>query len=216
MLKLLLAALTAALAAVVLAGALPGAARGQSLGPSALPEGPGKEQVESVCTACHPASQITRSSGYTQAVWSELTATMIDLSGNPELREEITGYLAVHFPPNQRKAARPVSGRAQIAFKEWQVPSLGQRSRDPIEAPDGTIWWAGQWGNLIGKIDPVTGAMAEYPLHEGAKPHTVTLDAAGNVWYTGNKNGTIGRFDPRTEEMTVNEAGKRTRLNSSD
>src|SRR3546814_9652948 len=111
MLKLLLAALTAALAAVVLAGALPGAARGQSLGPSALPEGPGKEQVESVCTACHPASQITRSSGYTQAVWSELTATMIDLSGNPELREEITGYLAVHFPPNQRKAARPVSGR---------------------------------------------------------------------------------------------------------
>src|SRR3546814_3794867 len=101
-------------------------------------------------------------------------------------------------------------------FKEWQVPSLGQRSRDPIEAPDGTIWWAGQWGNLIGKIDPVTGAMAEYPLHEGAKPHTVTLDAAGNVWYTGNKNGTIGRFDPRTEEMTVNEAGKRTRLNSSD
>src|SRR3546814_19945570 len=91
---------------------------------------------------------------------------MIDLSGNPELREEITGYLAVHFPPNQRKAARPVSGRAQIAFKEWQVPSLGQRSRDPIEAPDGTIWWAGQWGNLIGKIDPVTGAMAEYPLPE--------------------------------------------------
>src|SRR3546814_17423394 len=60
-------------------------------------------------------------------------------------------------------------------FKEWQVPSLGQRSRDPIEAPDGTIWWAGQWGNLIGKIDPVTGAMAEYPLPEGAKPHTVTL-----------------------------------------
>src|SRR3546814_1402580 len=79
--------------------------RGQSLGPSALPEGPGKEQVESVCTACHPASQITRSSGYTQADWSELTATMIDLSGNPELREEITGYLAAHFPPNQRKAA---------------------------------------------------------------------------------------------------------------
>src|SRR3546814_12752498 len=79
---------------------------------------------------------------------------MIDLSGNPELREEITGYLAVHFPPNQRKAARPVSGRAQIAFKEWQVPSLGQRSRDPVEAADGTIWWAGQWGNLIGKIEP--------------------------------------------------------------
>src|SRR3546814_11416507 len=129
MLKLLLAALTAALAAVVLAGALPGAARGQSLGPSALPEGPGKEQVESVCTACHPASQITRSSGYTQEDWAELAATMVDLSGNSALGEEITGYLAAHFPPNQRKAARPVPGPAQIAFKEWQVPSLGQIGR---------------------------------------------------------------------------------------
>src|SRR3546814_11562107 len=76
-----------------------------------------------------------------------------------------------HFPPNQRKAARPVSGQAQIAFKEWQVPSLGQRSRDPVEAADGTIWWAGQWGNLIGKIDPATGAMAEYPLPEIGRAH---------------------------------------------
>src|SRR3546814_19233745 len=92
--------------------------RGQSLGPSALPEGPGKEQVESVCTACHPASQITRSSGYTQADWSELTATMIDLSGHPERREEITGYLAAHFPPNQPTAARPAAGQAQTAFKD--------------------------------------------------------------------------------------------------
>src|SRR3546814_5975940 len=193
MLKLLLAALTAALAAVVLAGALPGAARGQSLGPSALPEGPGKEQVESVCTACHPASQITRSSGYTQADWSELTATMIDLSGNPELREEITGYLAAHFPPNQRKAARPVSGPAQIAFKEWQVPSLGQPSRDPVEAADGTICWAGPWGNLIGQIDPPTAPMTEHHLTQGDKPHPSPHDAPGNLLYTVHQKRTQSR-----------------------
>src|SRR3546814_21021482 len=110
---------------------------------------------------------------------------MIDLSGNPELREEITGYLAAHFPPNQRNAARPVSGRAQIAFKEWQVPSLGQRSRDPVEAADGTIWWACQWGNLIDKHDPATGAVAEYPRQERAKQPTGTHDGAGPDGYTG-------------------------------
>ena len=93
-------------------------------------------------------------------------------------------------------------GDAEIAFKEWQVPTLGQRSRDPVEAADGSIWWAGQWGNLIGRIDPATGEMKEYPLPDSAMPHTVILDDAGNVWYTGNKNGTIGKLDPKTGEIT--------------
>jgi virginiamycin B lyase len=201
MLRLLLAVVAAVLVAGFLAGALPGRAQGQA----ALPDGAGKDQVESVCTACHPVTQITRSAGYTEDGWRELTSTMVDLSGNPALRAEITGYLAAHFPPNQRQAAKLLPGEGDVAFKEWQVPTLGQRSRDPIEAADGTIWWAGQWGNLIGKIDPKTGAMTEYPLPEGAMPHTVTLDAAGNVWYTGNKNGTLGKFDPKTEEITVYE-----------
>ncbi len=39
---------------------------------------------------------------------------------------------------------------AKVSFREWVVPTLGQRSRDPVEAPDGSIWWAGQWGNLVG------------------------------------------------------------------
>ena len=199
MTRLLLAALAATLAAGLLAGVLPGAARGQS----ALPEGPGRDSVESVCTACHPANQITRSSGYTQDGWRALTATMVDLSGSTELREEIAAYLATHFPPNQRNAATLVPGAAEVTFKEWQVPTLGQRSRDPIEAADGTIWWAGQWGNLIGRIDPASGEMTEYPLPEGAMPHTVTLDAEGNVWYTGNKNASVGKFDPKTEEITA-------------
>jgi virginiamycin B lyase len=168
-----------------------------------LPEGPGREAVEGACTGCHQASQITRSSGYTATDWQELIGTMIDLSGSPEDRAAIVGYLATHFPPHAERAPSLVPGQAQIAFTEWQVPTLGQRSRDPAEAPDGSIWWAGQWANLLGRIDPATGEMREYPLPEGAMPHTVTLDAAGHAWYTGNKNGTIGRLDPGSGEVTV-------------
>ena len=188
------------------AGALPWmlvavAAQAQSA-PSGLPEGEGKELVEAVCTGCHQISQITRSRGYTRAGWQELTGTMIDLSGSPAERDAIVGYLATHFPPNDNRAPQLVPGEAEIAFKEWQVPTLGQRSRDPIEAADGTIWWAGQWGNLVGRIDPATGEMTEYPLPANAMPHTVTVDAEDNVWYTGNKNGTIGMLDPQTGAVT--------------
>lgn len=169
----------------------------------ALPEGAGKELVNGLCTGCHQTSQITRSSGYTREGWKEMAGTMIDLSGSPEDLEAIAEYLATHFPPSTKRAPKLLPGDAQIAFKDWQVPTLGQRSRDPVEAADGSIWWAGQWANLVGRIDPATGAMKEYALPTSSMPHTVTLDRAGNVWFTGNKNGTIGKLDSGTGEITV-------------
>ena len=195
---------TASTARLFAAGALvlfPVAATAQGK-PARLPEGPGKDQVEATCTACHQTREIVRSSGYTREGWKELTSTMIDLSGSPEAQNTILQYLATNFPPNTKRAPKLVSGSVQITFKEWKTPTLGQRSRDPIQAPDGTIWWAGQFGNLIGRINPVTGEMKEYALPAGAMPHTVTLDAKGDVWYTGNKNATIGYLDPRTEKIT--------------
>jgi len=167
-----------------------------------LPEAGGKHLIEGACTSCHPVNRITRSSGYDADGWTELVGTMVDFSESSDTRTRIVHYLKTHFPPNTKRAPKLISGDVRIAFKEWVVPTLGQRPRDPIEAADGTIWWAGQWGNMIGRIDPKTGAMKEYPLPEKAMPHTVTMDAAGNVWYTGNKNGTVGKFDPKTEKIT--------------
>ena len=170
--------------------------------PAVLPDGPGQDRVERLCMACHQAREIVNSSGYTAEGWNELTSTMIDLSSTQEDREQIVRYLAKHFPPNTRRAPKLVAGSERIAFKEWKTPTLGQRSRDPVQAADGTIWWAGQWANVIGRINPATGEMKEYALPPKAMPHTVTLDAKGNVWYTGNKNATIGYLDPRTEKIT--------------
>jgi hypothetical protein len=68
-----------------------------------------------------------------------------------------------------------VPGDAEITFKEWVVSTLGQRARDPVEAADGSTWWAGQWGNLIGRIDTATGEITEYPLLNNSMPHTVEM-----------------------------------------
>ena len=158
------------------------------------PEGESREIAEAVCTSCHSLGTIERSMGYDQEGWGELIATMVNLSAAPEIRDGITAYLAAHFPPNDARAATFVPGDVTVSFSEWVVPTPGQRSRDPVEAPDGAIWWAGQWANLIGRIDPQTGEMLEYRLPDNAMPHSVNVDAAGHVWYTGNKNGTIGRL----------------------
>src|SRR4029434_1574590 len=90
---------------------------------SGLPDGEGKTLVESMCTACHPTSQITRSSGYTLAGWKELTGTMLDLSSSPETQDKLMQYLATHFPPNTSRAPTLIPGDTQIAFKELQDPT---------------------------------------------------------------------------------------------
>lgn len=168
----------------------------------ALPEGEGKELVETVCAACHATNLIERSSGYSREDWRFLTSTMVDLSGNQQVQDDILDYLAATFPPNNNRAATAVSGPLSIRFEEWQVPTLGQRSRDPVEAPDGSIWWVGQWLDILGRLDPQTGEMEEFRLPAGAGPHSVTIGPDGSAWYTGNRNATMGRMDPATGEIT--------------
>ena len=169
--------------------------------PVQLPEGEGKALVQGTCTACHELNQITRSSGYSRQGWRELIQTMINLSGSPA-GETIEKYLAMHFPATTQLKPNLIRGETSITLREWTVPTLGQRARDPVQAPDGSIWWAGMWANLIGRINPATGEVTEYTLPENAKPHTVTPDSQGNIWYTGNSNGTIGKLDPRTGMIT--------------
>ncbi len=194
----------AAMAVCVLVPTFAAAQQRPFYGPRvALPDGPGETLVEGVCAACHPAYMITSSAGYSRAGWAELTANMIDLSATPDQKGAILDYLAAHFPPNTRRAAKLLSGPVKIAFTEWKVPTLGQRARDPVEAPDGAIWWVGQFGNILGRLDPRTGAMKEWELPPGTLPHSVTLDRDGTPWFTGNGNGTVGKLDPATGKFTV-------------
>lgn len=168
----------------------------------ALPDGEGREAVETVCSACHGVNLIERSSGYSADHWRFLVSTMIDLSGDAAMQDDIIDYLARNFPPGDNRAATQVDGPLTLRFAEWKVPTLGQRSRDPVEAQDGAIWWVGQWLDILGRLDPETGAMEEFDLPAGARPHSVNIGPDGAAWYTGNRNATMGRFNPATGEIT--------------
>ena len=194
-----------AVAAMLLAAGAP-SAFAQAPGGAAppMPDGPGKDLVQGICSACHQTREIQRSMGYTKDGWKELIGTMIDLSKTPDQQEQVAAYLATHFPPDKNpRPSKQVKGDFEISFKEWTMPSLGQRSRDPVQGPDGMIWYVGQWGNVIGRLNPNTNEIREWPMPAGAHPHTVLLDKDGKAWWTGNKNGTIGFFDPKTEKHTV-------------
>ena len=180
-----------------LAVLLPALAQGQD----GLPEGDGMELVQGACVACHEVNLITNSPGFTHERWQYVIGTMIDL---PEpLSTDITQYLASNFPETYDRRPTLVDGDSEITFQEWLVPTLGQRPRDPLQTPDGMIWWSGMYGSLIGRLDPRTGEMTEFMLDPTARPHSIINDVEGNIWYTGNSNATIGKLEPETGEITV-------------
>lgn len=169
---------------------------------SAVDANRGKTLQQRHCSACHAPALPEQSSGYTQAGWSSLVANMVEPQDLAADDQALMAHLAREYPPNQQRQPRPAPGKLEIQFEAWTAPTLGQRVRDPAEAPDGKIWWAGQYGNLLGYVDPQSGAMREYRLPRGAHPHTVLVASDNQVWYTGNKNGTIGRLDPDTGKVT--------------
>ena len=169
--------------------------------PIELPEGAGQWMAESLCTGCHGLDLVVGSTGYDRAGWESLISTMVAL---PAPQSRLLGeYLATNFPLDPSREPTLVAGDTSIEITEWQVPTLGQRSRDPIEAPDGSIWWTGMWASLVGRLDPETGEMEEFLLPPDSRPHSIVPDADGNIWYMGNSNSSIGMLNPETGEVTV-------------
>jgi virginiamycin B lyase len=66
----------------------------------ALPEGPGKELVEAVCTECHTLERVAAKRA-TKAEWQDKVLEMLqeDPDVTQQERDRIVEYLAKAFPP---------------------------------------------------------------------------------------------------------------------
>jgi virginiamycin B lyase len=150
-------------------------AQGQRPQPIHLPDGPGKQIVEVMCSQCHGLNMITNSGGYTREGWKHVFSSMVAFRG--QRGDTVAAYLAEHFPVKPRPEAVVIPGTAKVTIREWLVPTLGQRPHDPLWAADGSIWWTGQYANLLGRLDPRTGAMREYELKTpDSNPHGLIAD----------------------------------------
>lgn len=172
----------------------------------ALPAGEGENLVREYCSGCHRPEILHRAQGYdTTDQWRQLMASMVEL--DTPRADIIARYLTNHFRSKPELHPTLLPGPIEIEIEEWVVPTLGQRSRDPIEAPDGSIWWTGMWASLVGRLDPLTDEFREYSLPATARPHSIVPDDTGAIWYLGNGNGTVGRLNPLTGEIREYKTG---------
>jgi virginiamycin B lyase len=166
----------------------------------ALPDGNGKDLVSTACSQCHALTLVT-GAGYSREEWPMVFGGMVKLP--PDQVSVVTDYLAKNFPEKPKPRAVLIPGNVKVSIKEWVVPSLGSRPHDPLAMSDGSIWWTGQWANVIGRLNPKTGEMKEFPLKTPQTgPHGLTADSDGNIWFTGNSAGLVGRLNPKTGDVT--------------
>ncbi|HYZ62307.1 MAG TPA: hypothetical protein VE650_07615, partial [Acetobacteraceae bacterium] len=165
-----------------------------------LPEGPGKEIVQSACIGCHETSRIL-ASGYNARDWDNVVHMMLNAGApvQPDQVAQLEAYLVKNFPEKPKPAAPLLPGPATVAFHEWEVPTPGSRPHDPLATHDGMLWYTGHMAGLVGRLDPRTGQFTEFrPETPNSGPHGLVEDRDGNIWFTENFAGAIGKLDPRT------------------
>jgi virginiamycin B lyase len=167
-----------------------------------FPDGAGKSDVVAICGGCHDINRLK--AGYTPEGWHTVMRMMQNFEAPiPQDRlTTITDYLIKSFPEGPRPQAALIQGPVDVTIKEWPVATPGSRPHDPAAARDGSLWYTGQLTNKLGRLDPRTGDIKEYPVKPSTGPHGLIEDKDGNIWFTGNFSSVIGKLDPKTGKVT--------------
>lgn len=85
---------------------------------------------------------------------------------------------------------------ASQTFKEWNLPP-GHNPHGVLVDRKGIAWTTGNGDGTIGRLDPSSGAIREYPTPSGGGgPHTMALsDDGATLWFTLQSGNRVGRLD---------------------
>lgn len=104
----------------------------------ALPDAPGRDTVERVCGACHPAT-VVMGRGRTREEWGQVVASMITrgAKGSAADFETVTNYLAKNLPAKASAGAGPARHTLSAGPKDRQaIDEAAARRGERIYAAD--------------------------------------------------------------------------------
>jgi len=123
--------------------------------------------------------------------------------------EQYANYIGHYFPRTGRFQLYPLPVYTvpdpSNAGKTLTLPSA---PNDLALDAHGDVWFTEFNVDRLGRLDPRTGHMQQYPLTakqsvEKLAPYGVAVDPEGNVWFTESSNDHIGRLDPSTGHIRL-------------
>src|SRR5881394_1020947 len=138
----------------------------------------GKQIVDATCNSCHALNART-GNGYTPEGWRSVLDMMTNHGVNipAESRPAMFDYLVNNFPEKNKAEPKLIPGPVKVSMQSWSAPTPGSRPHDPMAARDGSLWYSGQMANVLGRVDPKTRTIREYPLKTAnSGPHGLVED----------------------------------------
>jgi len=103
---------------------------------------------------------------------------------------------------------RPKGKGTQVVITEYDLPRPTIEPHDVIVDGDGMAWYSNFGEQTLGKLDPKTGKVTEYPVPEPKKGSptgalSIRSDKDGNLWLGMMYQASVAKFDRKTENFQV-------------
>jgi streptogramin lyase len=140
---------------------------------------------------------------------------MLDRSraGTPEQYRKIADFLATinlsaadHWAYELKTLPRPKGRDTRAIVTEYDMVRPTTEPHDILVDKDGNVWYTDFGEMFIGKFNPKTLKLVEYPVKK-FKPNAPTgllsieFDQKGKIWFDTMYQGSLGCLDPKTGQI---------------
>jgi virginiamycin B lyase len=104
--------------------------------------------------------------------------------------------------------ARPKGRATRVVYTEYDLPRETIEPHDVIVDADGIAWYSSFGEQYLGRLDPKTGEVKEFPIdvHKPGFPTGLLglrSDRDGNLWLGNMYQATIVKFDRKAQKLTT-------------
>jgi len=193
---------------------------------------PGTEEQKATllnCTSCHTLERVAKST-HDADEWTHVISRMMGYgavsqpvkpqpmldrtrAGTPEQYRKMAEYLATvnlsatdHWQYPLKTLPRPTGRSTHAIVTEYDMGRETTEPHDILVDKDGAVWYTDFGEMFIGKFDPKTLKLTEYPIKK-FKPNapegllSIEFDHAGQIWFDTMYQGSLGCLDPQTGEI---------------
>jgi streptogramin lyase len=193
---------------------------------------PGTEDQKAMllnCTSCHTLERVVRSThdvdewmqvvsrmmGYGAVSQPIKPQPMLDRSraGTPEQYRKVAEYLATinlsavdKWQYDLKTLPRPTGRDTRAIVTEYDMGRKTTEPHDILVDKDGNVWYSDFGEMFIGKFNPKTLQLTEYPItkFKDKAPTgllSIEFDTTGKIWFDTMYQGSLGCLDPKTGEI---------------
>jgi streptogramin lyase len=181
------------------------------------------------CVGCHTLERVVRST-HDSDEWTQVISRMLGYgavsqpikpqpmldrarAGTPEQNRKLADYLATinlsavdHWAYGLKTLPRPKGRDTRAIVTQYDVVRPTSEPHDVLVDKEGKVWYTDFGEMFIGKFDPKTLKLVEYPIKKFKDKAptgllSIEFDHEGKIWFDTMYQGSLGCLDPKTGKI---------------